>query len=201
MADEVTPASETPAPDETGKIPAESNVSVKPDDLEAIKAALKKANNEAAASRKQLAAIEKAEADRKSAEMSELEKLKAENETLKAATEAAQKAAQVAALKQAFENEARAANWLHPEIAYRLIDDLSEIEIKDGKAIGVSEAVKALSKQYPDQIKRAADAPDIDAGKRSQRVTEPVDEATLREEAMRLGVDPKFYKRPPVMAA
>lgn len=72
--EQVTPAAtETAAPAETETVTALPT----PEDFKKLQDALKDANKEAAARRKKLEAFEKAEADRKAAEMTELEKAQA----------------------------------------------------------------------------------------------------------------------------
>lgn len=92
---ETTPAVETPVPTET-VAPAETETVTAlptPEDYAKLQAALKDANKEAATRRKKLEAFEKAEADRKTAEMSDLEKAQAkitqyENELMNTRKEA-----------------------------------------------------------------------------------------------------------------
>ncbi len=77
MADE-TKEGAMPEPQDTGNEQAsETPASTDPAEIERIRLALKKANAEAAAYRKKADAFEKAEADRKAAEMTEAEKLAA----------------------------------------------------------------------------------------------------------------------------
>lgn len=70
---------ETPAQAETAEtVTTETVATPTPEDFAKLQAALKDANKEAAARRKKLEAFEKADADRKAAEMTDLEKAQAE---------------------------------------------------------------------------------------------------------------------------
>lgn len=185
MADEVIPVTETVTPDVTSETPATSPA-VKPDDIEAMKAALKKANSEAAANRKKLEAYEKSEADRKTAEMTELQKSQELIKQLETERDTAKQQADQALIRVAFESAARAANWSHPELAIRFPYEADAISIgKDGEVTGVDEVIKALTKKYPDQVKRADDSnADIDGKKRSDK-TQPDPKAHQAELAKR----------------
>ena len=199
---------DTPAvPAEIAKPDATAEIAATPEQIEPSKeladmrAALKKANAEAASSRKRLEALDKAEADRKSAEMTDLQKAQDTIKTLEAERDEIRKQSEQTAIKAAIESEARKLNWARPEVAYKLIEDFSAIEFNAGKVSGVEAVLKSLTKDYPEQIKRdEVVTTDIDAKKRSQRAAEQVDDATLREEAIRLGVNPLYYKRRPVAA-
>lgn len=74
MDNETTAQAETAAPADTETVTALPTA----EDFAKLQAALKEANKEAAARRKKLEAFEKAEADRKAAEMTDLEKAQAE---------------------------------------------------------------------------------------------------------------------------
>jgi len=69
---------ETPQAETAETVTTETVTTPTPEDYTRLQAALKDANKEAAARRKKLEAFEKAEADRKAAEMTDLEKAQAE---------------------------------------------------------------------------------------------------------------------------
>lgn len=134
MPEQVTPVDETSTSnDNPDNLAAE---------LEATRAALKKANAEAAKRRKELEAIAEAEQKRKEAEMSEMDKLKAENE--RAMKELRQ--LQLNVLKQQIAKKLE----LPDALALRLQGETEEELLADG------EALKAT-------LPKAAKAPEIRA--------------------------------------
>lgn len=115
-------------------------------ELERAREALKSANKEAADRRKKLDAYEKAEEERKSAEMTELEKAQKAKEQAEQKAAAALKTANDRILKAEFIAEASKAGVKNPADAYALAtaDGMPFSVDDDGKAAGVAEAVKAL---------------------------------------------------------
>jgi hypothetical protein len=126
------------------------------DEAERLRAALKEANRKALADRKRVEELEALEEERKSANLSEMDRLKKQLAEIEARRRDAEVAAQRAAeeLKQsqidhAIEDEARSHNKAHPELYPRLVDK-SGIQIDDAKGVvGVKEAVKKFLDKYP----------------------------------------------------
>ena len=124
-------------------------------ELEETRKALKSANRESAQRRLKLEELEKAEADRQEAELSEMEKLQKKLSDQQAELERVQREARQERVKAAVIAEANKLDFQDPEDAYRLID-LSTVEVEgDGKVEGVTELLKALAEQKPYMIKKA----------------------------------------------
>lgn len=142
MPDEnTTPQGETP----TGE-PQEPTAAELKAELEAARKALKSANNEAADRRKKLDAYEKAEEERKSAEMTELDKANKAKQQAEDKATAALKTANDRILKAEFIAEAAKHGIKNPGDAYALaIADGAAVSVDDdGNPVGVAEAVKTL---------------------------------------------------------
>lgn len=114
-------------------------------ELERTRIALGKANKEAETRRKAIAKYEADDAERKAADLSETEKLKAENEALRKANVAALEQSKQTMIKAAFVAAAAQAGVQHPDDVF-LLADRSGVELDEdtGKITGVTEAVKAL---------------------------------------------------------
>ena len=126
-------------------------------------AALGKANKEAEASRKKVEALEKAEADRQAATLTETEKLTKERDDALAAAKKADENARNTLTRAAFIAEAAKLGAVHPEDAFALADR-SDVEIdENGKITGVAEAVKVLVEAGRLPI-AAGGAPNLDGG-------------------------------------
>jgi len=124
-------------------------------ELAQTRAALRRANKEAAERRKRLQAIEEAEAKRKEAELSEVEKAKKRAEEAEARLEKLQSEMEQQAIRHAMMIEASNLHFYNPEEAIRLAD-LSLVEIDDeGRVKGAKAALEALAKQSPYLIKSA----------------------------------------------
>lgn len=111
-----------------------------------------KANKDAL---KKLAELETAEKTRREAELSEIDKANVRLTEAAQRAERAEKALTDERVKNAVYAEANKAQYgekqskfVSPEIAYKLLD-LSEIEIKDGKPIGIADQLKTLAKNNP----------------------------------------------------
>lgn len=121
---------------------------------------------------------------------SDMEKLQDQLSQLQTERDVAQQRAQDAIIKSAFVSEASKAGFANPEDTYRLAD-LGKITInEDGIVEGVADAVKALDGRLP---MAKTKAPNLDGGAGGKGKQTSKTEAELREEAVRLGVDPKFY--------
>ena len=115
-------------------------------------AALKKANAEAAQRRKQIEAYEAAEAQRKQAEMTEIEKAQAQAEQARKQYEALRAQSRQVAAESAIINEAAKLNFSDPADAVTLLFAAVEFD-ENGKPVNVQEAVKALSESKPYLLK------------------------------------------------
>ena len=135
-------------------------------ELSRTAAALTAANGESATRRKKLDALEKAEADRVAASLTDLEKEKKRADDAEAREKAANEKSQTTALKAAFENAAYKAGVLHPEDVYVLADKSAVTMDDDGKITGVTEAVKALvdAGRVPMTPNGPPPAPDLNGG-------------------------------------
>lgn len=157
--DPITPAAETPDP--------QTSDAEAPDykaELDKVTAALKAANRESAERRKRLEALEKAEAERKTAEMTELEKAKADAEAARDMAAKAEQRARETLIRAAFVAEAAKAGAAHPEDVF-LLADHSAVEVDDsGNVVGVADAVKALVDAGRVPLSGRAPAPNLDGG-------------------------------------
>ena len=113
----------------------------------------------------QLAKLEAAEKKRAQAEMSETERLQAENQDLVAKLQALEQEREVLILRTAVERQAAAMGFHNPADAYGLAD-LSGVKLDGGEVSGVEKALKALAKERPYLIK-TVEKPDIDGSKKS----------------------------------
>ena len=117
--------------------PAETVGNVSPDEFAKVKKALADANKEAAARRKRLDELEKAEADRKTAEMTELEKANARLKEL----EAKQRELE----RRELQRKIAAEVGIPDILATRLVGDTQEAMTDDAKEL--LEALKLNSKK------------------------------------------------------
>lgn len=157
MADEQAPTIEVPTPDAPDAAAVQA-------ELEKTRIALKAANKEAAERRKRLEDLESAEQARKTAEMTETDRLKAELEAAKADVAKADARAKDMLIRSAFVAEAAKAGASYPEDVYRLAD-LSAVDVDDtGKINGVAEAVKALVDAGRVPLSGKQQAPNLDGG-------------------------------------
>ena len=116
-----------------------------------------KANKDAL---KKLAELEAAEKTRREAELSEIDKANVKLTEAAQRAERAEKELIDERVESAVYAEANKAQYgekkvrfANPELVYKLIN-LSEIEIKDRKPIGIPELVKALAKNYPNLLEQ-----------------------------------------------
>jgi len=156
MADEIeTPDVETPEAPDLEALQAE---------LEKTRKALKETNREAAERRKKLEAYEKAESERQQAEMTELDRMRAEKDAADKRAEAAEARATQTLIRSAFIAEAAKQGATHPADVYALADT-SGVEVgEDGTVAGVTEAVKALVDAGRIPLAGKAPAPKLDGG-------------------------------------
>jgi hypothetical protein len=147
-------------------------------ELERVRTALKAANKEAADRRKRLDALEAAEKERQQAEMTELDKTKAELDALKAANATAQASLRRAALKEAAGDAAQKAGLAFAPGALAdavLLGAFDDLEVgDDGGVAGMTDAVKALHKQRPHFFAPALpEKPEINSGARGNGKNAP----------------------------
>lgn len=184
-----TPPAVPPAGDPPTTPPADDTTA----ELERTRAALQAANREAADRRKKLEQYEKAEQDRKQAEMTELEKLQAAKEAAEKRAQDAEARATQRLIESAFVAEASRYGAKFPEDAYTLADKSGVTVDDDGKVVGVSEAVKALVSggRLP---MGTPQAPDLDGGsgggQPQTRVTLTAEEEAI---AKKMGISPQDY--------
>lgn len=158
MAEEVQEKTgEMPTP-KAGETPSEAQPAANAAELASQLAELQKqlraVNRESAERRKALEAFERAETERKQAEMTEAQRLQAEIETLKRERAEAQAAAQAATIRAAV--TAQAAGHFHdPEDVYLALR--GRVKVNDaGEVEGLAEELKALAKAKPHWVKAVA---------------------------------------------
>jgi len=133
-------------------------------ELESARKALAAANREAADRRKKLDAYEQAEAARKEAEMSEVEKAVKRANDLQAQLEAERQARRDGALKAAVTVAATRAGFHNAEDAWAFLP-AGAVSLDEGDhAVGVDDALKELVKARPYLVKQAGPAPATPSG-------------------------------------
>lgn len=152
------------------------------EELTGAQKALHGANSEAAERRKKLEAFEKAEEERKKAELSEVEKAKAEADD--ARKQAAALAEQVKKDKIAHivEITARDLEFADPDDAVKLAD-LSGIADDANAKAEVKKVLEALLKAKPHLKKVKGEAPDLDSQKRNNVTATTTEELLARKRA------------------
>lgn len=161
MADEITGEMPNPAEGEKPEAQKEPTTAELLAQLDETRKALKAANKEAADRRKKLDAFEQAETERKTAEMTEAQKLQARLEKLEAEkNDALAKAA--ANLKRAA-ILSKAGGFIDPDDVVGAL--AGKLEINDaGQVEGLDEALKELGKAKPHWLKQEKGAPRLNAG-------------------------------------
>jgi hypothetical protein len=127
-------------------------------DLEALQLELKEARRQTAKYRTELRALQEAEETRQRAEMSDLEKAKADLEAARAAQAKAEGEARERLINSALINAAAKANFSDPADAVKLIDAGALEVADDGAVIGADKAIEALAKEKPYLLKKASAA-------------------------------------------
>ena len=178
MADEQK-TTETVVPAETETVEDNQTTTISAEDYESVKAALKKANAEAAERRKQLKAYETAEQERKEAEMSEQEKLKAKLAEVEARAKAAE--AQMSTMRKQTALyaavEAKGLSWASEQARRDAVALLDLSELDDD---GMEDAIKALQTDRP-YLFKATTTHDIDGKKRGKETPEQKQKADSEE--------------------
>jgi len=128
----------------------------------------------------------KALREKQQAEMSELEKAQAALDKLKAEKAELQAAMRENQIQRAVEIQAAEMSFHNPARAYDLMDR-SEVDLVDGEVTGVDAALKALVKAEPYLVK-SKEAPNIDATKTGKRTQSDDDEAKLKRNLLRWGI-------------
>lgn len=148
-----TPPGQDPATPATGQDPAASTT-LSP---EAKDAELTRARQEAASWRTKAQALEAADADRKKAEMTEVDRLKAEAAEAKTASDGAAKQLRNERAARVIERKAGAMSFIDTEDALKGID-IDALKFADDGSVeeaAVDEALKALASRKPHWIKGA----------------------------------------------
>ena len=114
---------------------------------------VKTLRSEAAASRAKLRDFEKADADRKAAEMSDLERTQARAQAAEERVTLMEKRAAKRDAIVALEK----ASVIDPDLAYSALE--SQIEIKEGEATNIADLVATFVKARPQMVKKADSAP------------------------------------------
>ncbi|HUW12502.1 MAG TPA: hypothetical protein VM537_22440 [Anaerolineae bacterium] len=178
MADEQK-TTETVVPADTETVEDNQTPAISAEDYESVKAALKKANAEAAERRKQLKAYETAEQERKEAEMSEQEKLKAKLAEVEARAKAAE--AQMSTMRKQTALyaavEAKGLSWASEQARRDAVALLDLSELDDD---GMEDAIKALQTDRP-YLFKATTTHDIDGKKRGKETPEQKQKADSEE--------------------
>ena len=178
MADEQK-TTETVVPAETETVEDNQTPAISAEDYESVKAALKKANAEAAERRKQLKAYETAEQERKEAEMSEQEKLKAKLAEVEARAKAAEAQMDTMRKQTALYAavEAKGLSWASEQARRDAVALLDLSELDDD---GMEDAIKALQTDRP-YLFKATTTHDIDGKKRGKETPEQKQKADSEE--------------------
>jgi len=170
---------ETVVPADTETVEDNQTTTISAEDYESVKAALKKANAEAAERRKQLKAYETAEQERKEAEMSEQEKLKAKLAEVEARAKAAE--AQMSTMRKQTALyaavEAKGLSWASEQARRDAVALLDLSELDDD---GMEDAIKALQTDRP-YLFKATTTHDIDGKKRGKETPEQKQKADSEE--------------------
>jgi hypothetical protein len=146
------PATPTPAPAAAAPEPttdANTDPAIQAQVDEAAKKASRDANREAAALRKRLKEYEDAEEARKTAALSETERLQKERDDATKAAAAAQEQARAAFLRAEVATASVDLKIVDPEAALALMDHTKVTWSDDGKPEGVAEALTALAAVKP----------------------------------------------------
>lgn len=164
-------------------------------EVEQLRAALKKANAEAARNRHKLADYEKAEQERKDAELSETERLKKQLAEAKEQQNVLIAKNTETQIRAAVERTAATMRFHDPADAYALAD-LSVVTMdEDGKISGVNDALKALAKAKPHLVRTEQPA-NLNAGDgaptNGSHAWYEQRGLTKEEQAARLGINPKY---------
>jgi multidrug efflux pump subunit AcrA (membrane-fusion protein) len=124
------------------------------EELAKLRAALKKANKEAAERRKLLEQYEAERKQKEEAELSELDKLRRQLEQEQKRREEAERRARERLLKAEVQAHATRLNFLDPGDAWRLLD-LSDIDYdENGEPLGIAEKLQVLAKEKPYLLRR-----------------------------------------------
>ena len=156
-----------------GAMPEGSEVGTQPPadtlqaELEETRKALKAANAEAADKRKKLQAFKEAEAKRKEAEMTEVEKLQAKVAEMAAEQEATQQSLRETRLNAAIDLTAKTLKFRKVTEARALINGDALEYGDDGQWSGVDDALKALAKDSPHLIDAGMQQQDTDGMRRN----------------------------------
>jgi len=192
MADE---SEGTPTPDPTEDPGNEATVETLQAENEKIRAALKAANKEAADRRKRLDALEAEEQARRTAEMTEQQKLQARAEAAEQALATAQARADETLIRAAYVAEAAKAGATHPEDVYLLASREGVMLSDDGiRVLGVAESVQALLDEGRIPLAGRTPAPKMDGGAGGGGRAKPIklDENEMRA-ARAAGMTPEEY--------
>jgi len=159
-----TPEGEMPEVSDDGKEPQADTVQA---ELERTRKALKKANAEAAGSRKQLQAYEDDKREKEEAEMTALEKANAKVTAMETMHAKLQQDIKDTRLNATVTVEAKTLNFINVDEALAHLNrDALEYGV-DGKWSGVKDALEAIAKERPHLIKKAVVQQSTDGTKRS----------------------------------
>lgn len=150
--EDVTPGQAPETPDTDGQVPQGTTEAAQLD-AETLAKELKAVRKEAAAYRTKLRQAEEDAEARKRAEMTELEKVRADLEAERKARQEADQKRQQQALRTQVVTAAARMNFADPEDALRMLDQ-STLEVDDaGNIDGLDDALSALVKAKPYLIK------------------------------------------------
>jgi hypothetical protein len=164
---------------------SEVPVTVTPEDFKKLQDALKSANKESAARRKQLEAFEKADADRKLAELSDIEKANTLlSEEQKKRQEAEAKLTTLH-LEKEFDKAARTLQFEYAnEQAAK--DAFSYLTAKGVTTETMEDALKELSQERPYLMKTKVEKPEIDSKEKGMKLQGEMTEARRKELTQRI---------------
>jgi hypothetical protein len=197
--DNTTPAGETPvgtpvAPtQDTPDAPSAAELIA---ENARMRDALKAANSESASRRKKLEEYEKAEQERKDAELSETDRLNKKLAEAEAAKQQALSTANERLIRAAFVAQAALAGAEFPNDAFLLAERAGVTIDDDGNVTGVAEAVKAIVESGRLPLKDKRRAPSLDAGaggSQSPAGSKPALTEAELQVARRMGITPEQY--------
>jgi len=163
-------------------------------EVEQLRAALKKANAEAAERRHKLTQYEEAERKRAEAEMSEAEKASKRLAEAQARADELENRMRGVLVRHAVEMAAATMRFHDPADAFALADLSNVKNDEDGNVEGVTDALKALAKSKPHLIRGAEPPANLNAQARSNAATGMSDDE-IRMFAARFGVRPEYVKQ------
>jgi len=184
-------ADETPAATASGE-PTLETLQTR---LTETQAALKRANSESAGRRKRLEAFEKAQTDRETAKLSEIEQAQTLAEEWEGKYNSLSSELAAARLRRAFYEEADVQKMVFVNAQAKRdalsLASLTDVTVKEGQPVGITAAVKALGKSHPHLFGAPIAAKNINSGAAGQGHSKAAGDQLI-EFAASLGLETKY---------